>query len=277
VSDSRFEALLDRYQGGEATPAEVAELVQLLRTEAALRTVFVEHHLLQAQLYKAGAAGAKDAQVAPRRRSRAVRWLVAALLLIAVGLGLVSFIARPGNEVVAGQVLVDGIPTSRIPDGAEFMVSGSSSAVIQLADGSQATFDPASQAIIRGRSDEIRQGVELTQGGGKFQVAHAGGSRFRVQTPVGSVTALGTEFTVQLEAKQKKTGRREKLALAVAVTEGSVQVDVAGKSFVLQVGDNRRFEDDGDQNNVDDGQKNDKDQGNQQNQNKQEESSGNRR
>jgi len=269
VSDTRFETLLDRYQSGEATPAEVAELGQLLRTDPALRTVLVEHHLLQAQLYKAGAASAKDAKVVPRlHHRRLVRWLVAALLLLALGLGLVSVIARLGSEVVAGQVLVDGVPVSRIPDGAEFTVAGSTSAVIRLADGSQAAFDPASKAIIRGRSDEIRQGVELAQGGGKFQVAHADGSSFRVRTSVGSVTALGTEFTVLLEAKPKKTGQGKKLGLAVAVIEGSVQVDVAGKSFVLQVGDNRRFEDDGDQNNVDDGQKNDKDQGNQQNQNK---------
>jgi ferric-dicitrate binding protein FerR (iron transport regulator) len=84
--------------------------------------------------------------------------------------------------------------------------------------------------------------------------------QFRVETPVGAVTALGTEFSVRLRPAGRDKGN---LWMAVNVTDGSVQVDAGNKSFKLSVGDRRVFGDDGEQNNVDDGDQNNQNDGDQ--------------
>lgn len=260
MSQSRFETLLDRYQNGDVGPADMAELEQLLRSDPALRTLFVEQVLLQAHLHKACLATSPAVAGSSwrRRLGYAAGWAAAAVLVLALGMGLVSWVGRSASasEVAFGQVLIDGVAVTRIPDGARFEIGGDKPAVVRLTDGSQAEFQPASQGAIRARTDEARLAVELMQGGGKFQVTHGGG-QFRVNTPVGSVTALGTEFTVKLQPKKKKDGSKVPLLLAVRVSDGSVQIEAGGKTHVLAVGDNRAFSDDGQQNNIDDGDQND--------------------
>jgi ferric-dicitrate binding protein FerR (iron transport regulator) len=108
---------------------------------------------------------------------------------------------------------------------------------------------------VRGKVGDVREVVELTQGRGTFHVAHGAG-QFRVETSLGTVTALGTEFTVELRSgKGKRT-------LRVAVTAGTVEVFNNGKRRVLSAGQRRAFGDDGEQNDRDDGDQNDRDDGN---------------
>ncbi len=257
MSQSRFETLLERYQNGEATSAELVEFDRLLRSDPALRTLFVEQALLQAQLHKAcEAATAKPAPAWRRRVGWAAGLAAAAMLLLAVGIGLLSWIGHGTvSEVASGLVLIDGEAVTQIPNGSRFEIAGQNSTVVHLPDGSTATLQPGSQGSIRSRTGDVRLAVDLAQGAGTFQVSH-GGEQFRVITPVGTVTALGTEFTVKLQPKKKKGSAKVHLALAVNVTEGSVRVDAGGKNYVLAAGENRDF-DDGEQNNVDDGNKND--------------------
>jgi ferric-dicitrate binding protein FerR (iron transport regulator) len=95
--------------------------------------------------------------------------------------------------------------------------------------------------------------VELTHGGGTFEVAHGGG-QFRVTTPVGAVTALGTAFSVKFHPGGKtRAGATAKPRMGVAVTEGTVRVDAGGRSFVLSAGKTGTYGEDGEQNNKDDG------------------------
>jgi hypothetical protein len=118
-----------------------------------------------------------------------------------------------------------------VPDGAAFKVEQGASATLQLADGSSASFDPASEALVRKVANGVRQLVQIEAGGGDFSVA-PGPRQFRVQTPVGSVTALGTRFGVRL---------RERRTMAVAVAEGSVEVAAGDSVAVLVAGQSRTF------------------------------------
>jgi ferric-dicitrate binding protein FerR (iron transport regulator) len=276
VDENRFEILFDRYQRREATAAEVAELDRLLQESAERRAVLVERSLLEIHLKKVYSHEGFDHVIRPSRNAappsgrfrRSGLWAVAAGVIFAVGIGLFWTLTRsaPGhNEVLSGQVVIDGVPTTRIPDGLAFSVPGQQPAAIRLADGSVAELAATSRAEIQGGQGRSRQVVKLTQGGGTFQVAHGGG-QFRVETPVGTVLALGTAFSVKLRPRPQgagpDTGTQRSLLMAVAVTDGAVQVDTKNKSYKLAAGDRRFFNDDGEQNNVDDGDQNNRDDGN---------------
>jgi ferric-dicitrate binding protein FerR (iron transport regulator) len=275
VDDSRFDTLLERYQSGEATPAEVVELEKLLRQDAGLRTIFVEHTLLEVQLKKAFShEGFASVAPAPSRslleRFRRIGpWTAAAAAILVISGALVLFWGRAeaGNTVLSGQVAINGVAAGKIPDRTPFEVIGNKPALIRLADGSRAEVSPSSKAEIQGRSGETRQVVKLTKGAGKFQVTHGAG-QFRVETPVGAVVALGTEFTVKLRSPPKAGGPKPpakgSLLMAVTVTDGAVEVDTRNKTYKLAVGDRRFFDDDGEQNNVDDGDQNNQDDGDRQ-------------
>ncbi|MSQ96114.1 MAG: hypothetical protein EXR98_16385 [Gemmataceae bacterium] len=276
----RFEMLLDRYQGGEATAEETAELEKLLRDEPTKRRRFVERVLLEVQLRKAFGSNLPMTRPVQTPARSLRRWFVpfaamAATLLLTVSAFLAYQWSRPETlalELLAGNVTTGGQEAQRIAAGEWFEVVGASPAVLRLTDGSRAEFEPTSKALIQRDPGDARQAIELTQGGGKFQVVHGGGV-FQVKTPVGNVTALGTAFSVKLQPQRKgKADAKGKLAMNVLVTEGSVRVDAGGKSQILGAGKNRVFGDDGQQNNRDDGEQNNQnngknEQGNKNNQN----------
>jgi hypothetical protein len=189
----------------------------------------------------------------PVRRTvslRWVRWGTAAAAGAALAVGLYLYSGRAGDgvesEVVSGRVLVEGARAERIAPGTRVAVPEGAAAVIRLSDGSIAEFEPASEAVLRGRSGGVRQVVELVEGGGRFRVKHGGG-QFRVETQLGSVTALGTEFTVGLQPLESPgVGRRPQRvfsALVVEVASGAVQVDFAGTAHRLGAGESRVFTD----------------------------------
>ena len=243
-----FDTLLERYQNCEATPEEIVGLEKLLRADPNNRRRFVESILLAVQLRKAcsGILPLSPQTLRPLRWFRGVGVWVAAAAAVVLAVGA-FLIFPPGKkkgsdpEVVASQVR---------------KVVGAAPESIDLPDSSHVDLDPFSEAVIHSRSVDTRQVIELTSGGGNFQVAHGGG-QFRVETPVGTVTALGTKFSVKLQTRGKgKSGAKAKQTLVVAVTEGSVRVDAGGKSYVLADSKTRVFGDDGEQNNRDDGDQN---------------------
>jgi ferric-dicitrate binding protein FerR (iron transport regulator) len=254
MDTNRFEFLLDRYLNGPASPEEAAELERLLQGDPELRRQFAEHFLLDVQLFKAyaGITPALPVDAHPRRRMLPlVGWLVAAMILLGIGIGLGGWLSRGSptptpavakvNEVIAGEVRIDGVALKQLPDEKWFDVASDSAAAIQLADGSQVEVSPGSKAMIHGQREGIRESFELERGGGKFKVKPAGES-FRVETAAGNVTVLGTEFSVKLDQRKGESKRSKgRLTLTVAVTEGSVKVESAGKSYVMNAGDRRTF------------------------------------
>jgi hypothetical protein len=148
--------------------------------------------------------------------------------------------------VLSGRISVDGVESDAIRPGARLSVTGSVAAVIELPDTSRTELEPASEVVIHGRRGNARQMIELVKGGAKFQVEEGRG-RFCVDTPVGLITVLGTEFTVKLRPREDALKRAPEMkarlaqVLAVAVISGSVEVDVGGEKYVLVGGESRAF------------------------------------
>jgi ferric-dicitrate binding protein FerR (iron transport regulator) len=266
VDADPFESLLERYQSGEATPDDLAALEKLLRGDPEKRRRFVDRTFLEVQLHTvcAGILPMKSVAAPPAARSRRFRLGVlaaAAVLLLATAAFLLFSPGRkqgPSSEVVTGRVRVDGVAVERIPEGARFEVASDTAVVVRLPDGSRAELDASSQGTIR-----AARVIELANGGGIFQVAHGEG-QFRVETPVGTVTALGTEFSVKLRPQKTTAGARNRPILAVKVTAGTVEVVVAGNRHLLSAGTSGDF-DEGEQNNENDGQHNNRNDGKQNN------------
>lgn len=243
----RFEVLLDRFQGGEATPEELAELEALLRAHPEKRRILVERLLLEVQLYKAfnGIAPVQPAPATPVR----LGWFVpigsaAAVLLLALSAWLIFYPylgtrAGPASVIESGQVRAGNATVSRIASDVPFFVEGTDVAVVRLSDGSRAELDPATEAVVHTRAGAARPIVKLVQGGGKFTVP-SGQGQFRVETPLGTVAVLGTEFKVKIGTRKDATGK-ETPSLAVAVLSGKVEVQSGGKAHVLAAGSNRVF------------------------------------
>jgi ferric-dicitrate binding protein FerR (iron transport regulator) len=180
-------------------------------------------------------ADAREPATAPLLKPAAIvrrPWILPAVaatacfaLIIAVVLWKSGGPAEP-FKVMSGDVKTEG---SRVE------VAGTTSALIRMSDGSEAQLAPASSAVFRGRVGDARQVVELQQGSGSFKVAKAPDS-FRVDTPSGRVSVLGTEFSVELR-KQKKGPA----ALAVSVASGRVRVEAGGVTRELGPGESRVF------------------------------------
>jgi ferric-dicitrate binding protein FerR (iron transport regulator) len=266
----RLDELLERFQAGEATAAELSELESLLRNQASNRRRLVIALLLDVHLHKAFAGIVPSAAVGatPNRTWRRVAtWAVAAAILLTLGSLASTYFwpeSAPTSHLDSGHVRVAGASSVvDVPEGKYFEVTGDVPAVLRLSDGSRAAFEPRTQGIVHGKQGAARQVVEMTEGAGTFNVQKSQ-NQFRVDTPAGSVTALGTEFTVKLRpAAKKKEETKNRLTMAVSVAEGSVRVNANGQDQVLTAGKNRVFGDDGDQNNRDDGQQNNQNQGKQ--------------
>lgn len=166
------------------------------------------------------------------------------------GTGQPDAVAGRPSEVVSGSVLVAGVPSAAIPLGAAISVAGEKPAVIRLGDGSQAELEPGASAVLQGRTSGMRQLIELAKGSGTFRVEHAHGD-FRVATALGSVTAVGTEFSVRIvppqrsgETVSEKAATQSRGAtMAVAVLEGTVQVESGGRTVLVHHGENVVFGD----------------------------------
>ena len=154
---------------------------------------------------------------------------VAAAACLAIIAGIVLW--RSGSPVEPFNVVSGDVRAQ----GPRVEVAGATPALFRMSDGSEAELAPASSAVFHGRVGQARQVIQLDQGAGKFKVAKAPDS-FRIDTPVGQVSVLGTEFSVELR-KQKKGPA----ALAVSVASGRVRVVAGGMTKELGAGESRVF------------------------------------
>ena len=261
METSRFDLLLDHFLSGEATAEELAELAALLRADPEKRRVLAMRSLLEVQMRKAfsGIAMPEPAPAAvptapvpitvpmtPSRGRIGIRWAAAAAVLFAMAAGIyvISDIQKariPPAAIDSGQVRINKVEVPNIPADQPFEVTGDKAAVVRLADGSQAEFEPGTKALLRRPSGSARQIIELQEGGGAFSVTKAQ-AQFQVETPVGTVAVVGTEFTVQLSRPNANLPVGEQpLAMRVAVRTGSVAVHAGSKSYLLSAGDDRIF------------------------------------
>src|SRR5262249_3571108 len=156
------------------------------RTESDLRELFAQEQAARRETDVIEAVGRQQ-----RRRRllrRTVHLAVAACVLFAVLGPLLWWLARHEDERPPRQgVEVSG--TLEQGDGVARVISAE--AVLRLPDGSRVSLDRGSELVMP-TADSGRI-VELYAGAARFAVAEAG-EDFRVETPAGRVTALGTEF-----------------------------------------------------------------------------------
>lgn len=234
-------------------PALDAELDAHLRLDALLVAAHAETPppdvaRLCAAIRQRAACGATRAPGWPAWRI----WCAAAALLLAlaggallVRGGLRAARAAGAYRLTAGRLL--DAPATRgadVDNGRTIRTAPDSRARLTLRDGSVMELAPASQAVV---AIPLRQGareVRLLAGGARFQVV-AADRRFRVITPVGTVTVKGTEFAVELDSMQPTGGTEMRggliAAMAVAVLTGSVEVRVGTQVVTLGAGQTRVF------------------------------------
>jgi ferric-dicitrate binding protein FerR (iron transport regulator) len=252
MAAGRFDILFDRFRIGETTVEEIVELESLLRGDAAFRRAFATGLLLDVQLRRAFSGIVAHPVEQPPARSRfgrrVVGWSIAAAVLLGVGLSLVMVFRKTGGNqrttVVSGEVRVRGIAVSQVSEEASFEVVGNAPSVLKLSDGSRAEFVPGTEGVIHAAPTGVRQALELKQGTGTFKVAQGKG-KFQVETAVGTVSALGTEFSVKLQTRAGREERRIRVRtlMTVTVTEGAVKVETRSRTATVSAGESRVFGD----------------------------------
>ena len=263
ISADEFRELQRRIT---ADPLAADAFIKACRMDAMLTEQFVESKRMEESAVVAQRAidqlshGDDYIPMPPRH----TRWplgaiALAAAILIATGVGVwialqpdkpipLPYQFGPTHQLVSGRALIDGEEGKPIKNGSRIDVLDEA-ATIALADGSRLELSRASSAIVRGGVGDLRQVIALLSGGGKFQVAK-GDNRFQIETPIGPVIVLGTEFELQLQRHDEELWKgeedmriREIMTLSVIVLGGSVQVEVGGEQVILGAGENRIFAD----------------------------------
>lgn len=268
----RLNELIEKYFEATASPAECAELTERLQDDPAAAEVFARRSRLEAGLrvhfqeeQRLATAATVMRQIEREiegarrpRRSRIAGWrwgIVAACLLVVTG---ATWWFWPGTQprpevvqsspgaikVVSGSVQIDGRDAKAARQGDLMQVVSDIPAILSMVDGSQAEMDPASLVIMQDDIPGVRQVVQLLEGAGTFKV-QPGDGEFQVETEVGRVIVVGTEFRVKLltraDEKERSFPGTRFTGMAVVVISGIVQVDVAGKSHILTAGQDRLF------------------------------------
>ena len=182
----------------------------------------------------------RELVAARRSRNTRTRWLAAAasVAAVAVGAWLVWPQARvaPGTVATLGPVvgdveLRDGdgpwrtAGTGSSVSSASTLRTGRSGLVaIAMANGVQVRLDSGTELAMTDRGS-----ARLTGGAVYVDAGHArdGAAPFVVDTPVGSVTHLGTQYVARLDGR----------TLDVAVREGRVELRDGGQAFVADAGE----------------------------------------
>jgi len=145
-------------------------------------------------------------------KSPITKLAAAALVVIAAAVGITQLVDSNETSSVNGGLVV-GPKTIKLVDGSEVRLA--QGAQIQVPEGT----DKRGFVHIAGQIE-----VSVTKGQGQFVVT----------TPYGDVTALGTEFKMDLVDGVTTNTREHVQLLAVEVTEGSVQVSNEKGSSVLK-------------------------------------------
>ena len=275
-----FQELLSRYLDGEVDAADVERLSQRLKEDrqaadafarAATLDAFLEDRFQQDKkaLHARGTVASADTVAATRAASsqarfrgvRRPRWSLAAAaaaaFIIAGALLLYLVPSRGpdrtvgtggGYRLVSGKLVGSG-SRQIVEKGSPLVVPADTYATLATPDGSELELEPSSVVAFRGPVGEVREVVELRKGGGSFRITSAQ-TGFRVDTPVGKILVLGTEFSVKLRPDldspnspegELSMSHKASLLLAVSVVYGSVQVDIGGETHVLGLGDSRVY------------------------------------
>jgi ferric-dicitrate binding protein FerR (iron transport regulator) len=240
--------LARRYFDGLLSPVEIDELQRVLQSSPEAADAFAQISRLESDLgelfaHEQAVRGEGEILDAITRQQRRRRWLgrtvriaVAACVLLAVLGPLLAWLAWQG-ESGSSRTGVEIVGTLDQRDGVARVTS--SEARLRLPDGSRVRLEQGSEFVVP--SADTGRLVELLAGKGHFEVSKADVD-FRVETPAGRVTALGTEFSVTLtHEREEEFMKLSHVVLAVVVASGLVQVEAGGEWCVLEGGQSRVF------------------------------------
>ena len=236
---TRFEQLLQGWQDGGASAAELQEFESLLKSDPAYRKELVQSILIESGLHRryAAAKAAAVAAPAPPKAGRR-RWeAAAALIVMAVSLFAVGRLLlreeTPAHRVLSGEVWTLGAPANVLREGQTFEVRGLAPATLHLKDGTQVVLDAGSAGSLP------PEGFELARGSASFTA----GPALRVTTPAGSLHAAHSQFWILLRPSTRKLPRElaRRPELVVETARGSVDVDAWETRASIGAGGRRIF------------------------------------
>lgn len=245
-----IDELLIAWRDESITAAELKELERLLAEPGARERLFEEFLTTAtiAEALKVDTASPKVRDLKQRPAARPAprfRWwpgAVAAAVMLATAIYFYATSQAPsGFQIVAGSALVDQKKDGPIGENSVVECEGSNSATIRFPDGSTMDLAASSSSVLHRRSVDLKAGKASFQIQKVQNVADA----FSVKTAVGSVTVVGTKFSVELQPKGKNTQggteMRSAIVMAVAVLAGSVSVEFNGSHYALAMGQSRAF------------------------------------
>lgn len=208
----RLDDLLARWEEDALTPDERQELVWLLEEDPSARRALVREWSLSSALGRVLAGRALPAKdgwrehtarhlVAraqrfrrPRRTLSWVAFAAAALLLLAIG----GWFLTSGPEPVATVVTAERIalkPGATLPPGTVIDLPEGASLRLMLASGSDATFTHQARGRLDGPGELV---LDAGRAALVVEPRRAGAPPFVVRTPHGSISVIGTAFTVSV-------------------------------------------------------------------------------
>jgi len=230
-----FQALIPEYRAGKLTPA---------------RAMLFEDHKSECVACRKAFEAARPkvvpiTQTPPRRFAFVTRpqfrWALAAMLLIAAGLGGLRlfdmFGPAPGGSSgvvyaaegklyrVSDWELREVIAGEQLAAGSELRTAKDASAMVELRDGSRVEMRERSEFKINETREEVT--IELDRGSIIVEAAKRRKGRLSVQTKDCKVSVTGTVFSVSASA----------LGSRVAVVEGRVRVARSGEEKYLGPGE----------------------------------------
>lgn len=245
-ADADLDLLLIRHLDGSLTEAEAGTLSERLARdpEAARRLALFAAD--QAALRAALKVEELSRKALPAERSKLAQsgpatqtaWrlpaAMAAAAALVMGVGAWLLFGDSGPALESGHLRVAGAAASA-PRLNETLEAHGGPAVLRLTDGSKMELSEASLARVQEPADGLRQVITLEEGEGTFKVTKGGG-RFRVETPHGRITVLGTAFTVKVPRKRRKPGQDADV-FRVIVHSGRVEVESDGRTVALSGGE----------------------------------------
>ncbi len=197
IARSEAEAWFVRLMSPECSAAERRSFEQWRASSALNEQAYVATEQLWQRLegMEADDAIGRHAAAALEPEPVTRRWplaLAASLIAVVVGVGVVSHVMTSATV--------------------EHYQTLSQSQTVTLSDGSQITLDLATEIDVRLSRGE--RNIQLIAGRALFDVAHDASRPFRVDTGHGRVTALGTQFQVDVDTDQ----------VVVTLLEGAVSV-----------------------------------------------------
>ena len=139
-----------------------------------------------------------------------------------------STLSRAG-ETVAARPLRRG----------EAVTVGGGGARLDLGGYCRLAFDPKTEFFLRG--ERRKEAIELVRGRAVCKVTPERG-QFSVQTPLGEVRVVGTEFSTSVQYAEPKGTEKPPAAVTVAVMSGKVEYEFGARKGTLKAGETQRFD-----------------------------------